>query len=274
MPYEEITTGIRDFLVKAGHFALERQATVVATYKDDGSALTEVDLAVSKLAQAHFAEWLSVPGRVLVDEEFVTRTPEDVLGSYEYILVLDPIDGTAGYAQGRMMWGISLGLLHNGQPVAGGIYLPVAGKLLMTGAEVAVVSNAAGENVKRLDAVVGKVNSQTFVEAYFGGDTRWGKTFGEGKVWIHRPESAVQGFYSVLTNGAAAGTLIQGYSLWDVAAAVALARGTGFKVLSIDDGREWEVVTAGDLTPKWKLASNWVMVHPDNYEYVAAALKG
>jgi len=50
---------------------------------------------------------------------------EDIAPDAEYVWVLDPIDGTANFAAGLPVWGISIGLLHKGVPVAGCIWVPV-----------------------------------------------------------------------------------------------------------------------------------------------------
>jgi hypothetical protein len=40
------------------------------------------------------------------------------------VWVLDPIDGTANFASGLPFYGLSLGLLHEGEPVVGCLYVP------------------------------------------------------------------------------------------------------------------------------------------------------
>jgi myo-inositol-1(or 4)-monophosphatase len=50
---------------------------------------------------------------------------EDIAPDAEYVWVLDPIDGTANFAAGLPVWGISIGLLQRGVPVAGCIFVPV-----------------------------------------------------------------------------------------------------------------------------------------------------
>lgn len=73
-------------------------------YKDDGSPVTELDLALSaeieKLMEEHF------PGVVFYSEEKFSewRFP---------LLALDPLDGTREYIDGRDEWAISIGVFEN-----------------------------------------------------------------------------------------------------------------------------------------------------------------
>lgn len=68
--------------------------------------------------------------------------------------------------------------------------------------------------------------------------------------------------------------MVTGFSIWDVAAAVAIARHTGHKVLSMVDGRAWQQLTAADFKPNWKLQETWLLTHPQNYDHIANAIKG
>jgi myo-inositol-1(or 4)-monophosphatase len=69
----------------------------------------------------------------LVRRELQTRHPtHGILGEEgtgdavesEYLWVLDPIDGTANFAAGLPLYGLSLALLWNRQPVVGCLYVP------------------------------------------------------------------------------------------------------------------------------------------------------
>lgn len=273
MDFQQAAEDIQAFLLEAGAFALSIQKGVKSLDKAGGDALTEADLGVSKMAQQILAPWLSQPGHVLIDEESITKTPTEVFASSEYQWVLDPIDGTAGYALGRYMWAISLGLLHNGKSVVGGFYLPRIGELLLADTQGAWRINPTTQEKIRLTATPKTINSQMFVESYFGDDLKWGRDFTGKQIWMNTPESAVQGFFSALTGQAAAATVVTGYSLWDAAAASAIAEKAGFSILSMDDAQPFQAFTVDALKPNWKLASNWLISHPDNYEAIAKALK-
>lgn len=50
---------------------------------------------------------------------------DDIATGAAYVWTLDPLDGTANFAAGLPLWGVSLGLLHHGRPAVGCIWVPV-----------------------------------------------------------------------------------------------------------------------------------------------------
>lgn len=270
---------IQAILAEGGALARQAQKGVRTTYKDGNQALTETDLAISRLTQEKLAPWLAQPGHVLLDEESIDRagTPERVFAESDYQWVLDPIDGTAGYALGRKLYGISLALLHHGVPMLGGIYLPAQHELLLADESRAWhVDNpfTADAEETPLTATAMPVHSQTFVESYFAEKMGWGANLWNDKIWNNTPESAVQGFASALSGRAGGATMVTGFSIWDVAGAMALAQRAGFVVRSMYDGRRWERMEASNFKSNWKLAENWLLCADSNFDYISNAIKG
>ncbi|WAJ47408.1 inositol monophosphatase [Mycobacterium sp. Aquia_216] len=87
-----------------------------AVRKKGNDFATQVDLAIERqvVAALEAATGIGVHG-----EEF-GGTPLDS----PWVWVLDPIDGTFNYAAGSPMAAILLGLLHDGEPVAGLTWIP------------------------------------------------------------------------------------------------------------------------------------------------------
>ncbi|MFN4172622.1 MAG: inositol monophosphatase family protein [Pseudorhodobacter sp.] len=54
-------------------------------------------------------------------------------GTSGRIWVIDPIDGTFNFVRGGKDWAVSIGLWHNGQPVAGVVHVPVQALTLAGG---------------------------------------------------------------------------------------------------------------------------------------------
>src|SRR5439155_24197501 len=50
---------------------------------------------------------------------------DDIADEARYVWVIDPIDGTMNFASGLPLFGISIGLLDQGVPVVGAIWVPV-----------------------------------------------------------------------------------------------------------------------------------------------------
>lgn len=272
MNIKQAVQDIKNLLIEAGDFARAKQKGIKTQYKDGEQALTEADLAVSKMVAERLASWMALDNHVLIDEENITLTPKEAFEKSEYIWAIDPIDGTAGYALGRRLWGVSLALLHQGQPVAGGIYLPGIKELLLSdGNKTTLFDLDVGTEeiltIRKMD-----VNTQIFVESYYGNGRGWGNTWGDCPVWKNTPESAVQGFTSALKNQAAGAVLTRGFSLWDVAAAFVMAKTTGHKIFSMEDGRELVTFTADDFHDNWKLKEDWLLCHAENFEFIKNAL--
>lgn len=79
--------------------------------------VTEADraaeAAMRRLIRATF------PHHGIIGEEF-----DPVQSEAEYVWVLDPIDGTKSFIAGLPIWGILIGLLHEGRPVYGMMIQP------------------------------------------------------------------------------------------------------------------------------------------------------
>jgi len=277
MDYTKATEDIRAFLLEAGAHALNLQKQAGRHYKQDQSIVTQTDLDISKMAADKLSHWLNQEDHVLIDEESIDTisNPEEVFATTKYQWVLDPVDGTAGYALGRDRWGVSLGLLENGVPIGGGFYMPAIGALIMVEDGKAYYTDArSGEKCPMPRAEPMDLNSQIFLESYFGFEHFWGSDMARNRAWLNTPECAVQGFYSALMGQSAGMTCHELFSIWDVAGAAAIASTTGHKIMSLEDGHEWERFTAGDFKDNWKLENRWVLSHPDNYEAIKNALMG
>ena len=78
-----------------------------------------VEVTIRRLLARHF------PGNGILGEE-MGGTPSGRFWA------VDPIDGTSNFLSGLPLWTISLGLMDQGQPVAGGILAPALGLMAIT----------------------------------------------------------------------------------------------------------------------------------------------
>jgi myo-inositol-1(or 4)-monophosphatase len=87
--------------------------------------VTKADRAVEELIIRHLSA--AFPDDGFVGEEGI----ESSQGRSEEspIWIVDPIDGTANFVQGRSEWCVSIGLVRSGQPTLGVIYHPSADEL-------------------------------------------------------------------------------------------------------------------------------------------------
>jgi myo-inositol-1(or 4)-monophosphatase len=112
-------------LLKVAEAAVDQARTVTdtrapgeLTAKGDRDMASEVDFAVERVVRA-FLERATPEIGVLGEEEGGATDGTR--------WVLDPIDGTVNFVHGAPLWGISLGLIHEGRAVLGVIDHPALG---------------------------------------------------------------------------------------------------------------------------------------------------
>jgi len=119
---------IARILKDASEIARQQFGNVKGWAKDGNNrtVLTETDLALSRLIVSSIeAEF---PTHNVIDEEagVIDR------GS-GFTWVIDPIDGTSNFATGSPLYGIMIGLLERGVPIAGGFALPSFNEIYVAG---------------------------------------------------------------------------------------------------------------------------------------------
>lgn len=100
---------------QSDRFAVER--------KGDNSPVTIADRRAEQLVRAQLAELY--PSDAILGEEFGTQT-----GSTQFEWIVDPIDGTKSFIGGVPMYSTLLALVHQGQVLAGAIYIPPLREML------------------------------------------------------------------------------------------------------------------------------------------------
>lgn len=101
-----------------------RKPTLEVETKSDASPVTAADRDAEMLVR----EWLSArfPHDTLQGEEFAEQT-----GTSPYRWIVDPIDGTKSFVCGVPLYSTLLGLEHEGRPIAGAIYIPACGEMIV-----------------------------------------------------------------------------------------------------------------------------------------------
>lgn len=118
---------IKTALVEAGKIALKYfRNNPKIWHKDDGSTLTEADLAVNAALHKLITKarpddgWLSEEGP---DDPARINKPR--------CWIVDPIDGTRSFSLGRDEWCIALCVVENGHPIATGVFHPSTQRLFL-----------------------------------------------------------------------------------------------------------------------------------------------
>ena len=214
-----------------------------AVQKKGNDFATEVDLALERqiVAELEAATGIGVHG-----EEFGGAD----LGA-PLVWVLDPIDGTFNYAAGSPMAAILLGLLRDGEPVAGLTWLPFTGDRYTAveggPAYVNGVPHPRLGNVGLADSIVGIGTFNVDWGGRLPGRYRL-EVFTElsrvcGKLRIHGSTGIDIAFVGAGIMGAA---ISFGHHIWDHAAGVALVRAAGGVVTDLQ-GEPWTATSAAAL---------------------------
>src|SRR5918992_4317853 len=107
---------------QAGKITLEYfQTGTPVERKADASPVTLAD----RRAEEKLREGIqrTFPDHGILGEEF-----GEVAGRSPYRWVLDPLDGTRSFIQGVPLYGVMMGLEHQGQPVLGVVHFPALGE--------------------------------------------------------------------------------------------------------------------------------------------------
>ncbi len=216
--------------------ALEAAAQVLEKYtpgsvawvekSDRGDELTEADEAVDHLLRTT----LPRDGEGWLSEE--TRDDRTRL-EHDRVWVVDPIDGTREFVQGIPEWCVSIGLVEAGRAVAGGIYSPAAGRLVLGSLETGVTLN--GEPT-RLDPTRRLKGASVYASRSEVGRGEWDRF--QAADFEVVPCGSVAYKLALVAAGLADATwTLVPKSEWDVVAGVALVEAAGGVCMYADGAR-------------------------------------
>lgn len=217
---------------QAGVYALGRQGTVTSSLKSEGQLVTEVD----HVCQAMIVEQVRCyfPQHGILAEEGpdgnLLKIPP--APDCDYWWVIDPIDGTRNYAYGLPIFAILIGVLHQGVPIMGVIYLPYLHDLYYA---------ITGQSAFRNDAVIQVCPEPLHAESIVGLPCRHANSMDSpiaelikfcpitvlGSAGIH---------YAFLAQGSLTATVSYDVRLWDIVAGAAIATAAG-AIITQPDGR-------------------------------------
>ena len=225
-------------------------------FYDPANVVTEADpaaeAAIRKIIKDRFPDH-SIQGEELGEEN----------KNSEYLWSIDPLDGTGNFARGMPLFGISVGLLKNDEPIIGVLNFPALE--LIVHAEKGKGAFANGQRIRVSDRPLNKA-------------TYFGRGFYYGKWWTEMSVARRVGNLKIIdTSAYEFAQIARGNGelyicptvLHDVAAGVVITREAGGRVTGYD-GTEWTPKSKGtvasngiihdeviDLISKGTVASNW-----------------
>lgn len=201
--------------------------------KGDYGFATVVDVEIERLVRAYLRE--QAPEIPFLGEE---EGGADLMS--EAVWVLDPIDGTANYADGSPLCSISLALVRRGQPVLGIVAAPLLGERFVAvegagafcnGARIRVAEREVGDPLVALsDFAFGRKHRETNELRFAVVEELVGRSM---RLRIH---GSVALDLAWLAAGRMSGTVALSNLPWDVSAGVLLVRQAGGLVF--DDNGE------------------------------------
>ncbi len=160
-----------------------------------------------------------------------------------WVWVLDPVDGTFNYAAGSPMAAILLGLLHDGDPVAGLTWLPFTGARYTAVVGSGLMKNGVPQKpltkVELTESVIGIGTFNADSRGRFPGRYRLAVLEELSRVSSRiRMHGATGIDLAYVADGILGGAISFGDHVWDHAAGVALVRAAGGVVTNLA-GDEW-----------------------------------
>jgi myo-inositol-1(or 4)-monophosphatase len=223
-PSDQELNRIETLMRELGGKALAMQPSASHRFKDDQTYITAVDKEVESTLAGFIVR--SFPGHRILGEEGGFKGRADSPWTW----VIDPIDGTSNYALGLPLWSVSVGLLYKGRPRCGWIYLPVMDEMFMAAKGRGALLNGRpihcgqGEEMRPQDL--------------FGVDTRSLASFDFSFPQDARAlgSAAMAACYAAC--GRYVGFFLATWYIWDIAAALIIAREAGLRVSTMN-GQEF-----------------------------------
>ncbi len=224
--------GLLPFVRKAGELAVERQASVLRSFKADGSVLTQVDRDIDKFLRDSIVSLF--PNAVVISEENMVAEEGASDRGPSYTFAVDPIDGTDCFSQGMPGWALSVGVLDEElRPVGGIVYAPKWGPEPTGGAlffaDIGAPGLLNGEPIPKIEDVIEgdpQVFAGSSLHKRYRMDGFPGKIRNAGSTVIH--------IVSPLLHRAVIGTIFSPNYIWDIAGAHATILSCGLSMEYLD----------------------------------------
>jgi myo-inositol-1(or 4)-monophosphatase len=196
---------------EAGEMALSYFGRAAAQWKPDNTLVSEADRAVERFLSAYLTD--HYPASSILGEEFGLNEQQS-----DHLWVLDPIDGTAAFLAGFPVWGVSVGYMFRGRPIAGAFYLPVTNELYYGDQENAYLNKRVIPSWEPT-----AIHSETTLLTPSNAHRKYKIRF-PGKI---RNFGSAGAHLCYVTAGKAIGTLLDKVNLWDIAGVLPLLRSRG-----------------------------------------------
>jgi fructose-1,6-bisphosphatase/inositol monophosphatase family enzyme len=223
---------VESWLREAGKIALAQGSSLNVVSKKDGSLVTDADQQIeSFLCECITAHY---PGHQILAEEGCSQ---GVNG--EYLWTIDPIDGTRAYASGLPVWGLSIGVVKQGEPYAGFFFMPRVGELYFGTKDKAILNDQliVRPSAAKLESSLSFIAVPSSAHRHF--DIAFDRIRSLGSTTAH---------LAYVARGTAVAALIRRFYIWDIAPVLPLLNTTGIALRYLS-GRTFDLHSLMDGSP-------------------------
>lgn len=203
---------VKAWAEEGGAIARRYFNNVTRTHKADRTLVTQADIEIEQVLRTHIEARYPDHG-IMGEEQGIGAIDR------EFVWSLDPLDGTASFVSGLPIWGVSIGLLRDGLPYLGVVYLPMLDDCYWVDASGPAYRNDVPIQV----SAVAEFDGNDWMAVSSNAHRRFRISF-PGKT---RSLGSVAAEFCYVARGSAVGALISRANLWDMAAGLALLRAAG-----------------------------------------------
>jgi fructose-1,6-bisphosphatase/inositol monophosphatase family enzyme len=205
--------------------------------KGGGDPVTEADLATERRLTQELQRL--TPGSVVVGEEAVHENPKllSALDSDDLVWVLDPLDGTKNFTEGKDLFVTMLALVQDGETIASWIYRPTTGDMAY-----AEIDEGAYLNFRRLRTVSSRPTNEMRASVHTKYITGPLKAKVEAAVGAFKSNDALYCaglVYLNLASGLMDCALYWRTNVWDHAPGALILSEAGGRVAYVEDGHQY-----------------------------------
>ena len=215
--------------VNGGRLALKRFNNTEYSFKKPRDFVTAADTEVEKYLFK--AVRRKFPRHSILSEE---GDNDDGAAGTNFKWIIDPIDGTANFANGIPIFSVSVGVEKNAKPFAGAVYFPVTGELFY--AEKGKGAYLNGEKIKvrtksypDIITLLGLSSSSEKLEKGLKVLNHFAKT----TLYVHLPRATCFSLCAIAA-GRVDASISPTSSAWDYAASVVILEEAGGTIASTD----------------------------------------
>lgn len=233
---------LKDLVLDAGKIGMSYFGKVRTRIKNDRTPVTEADLSIDRFLMEKIRE--KYPDHLILSEE---RDNIKKKGKELVVWAIDPIDGTAAFASGLPVWGISIGIFVKDFPKFGAVYLPVTDELYYSDGKKSYLGD---REIKTGDFEIDRNSFLTVPsDAHRSLDLRGfiGKTRSMGSIAAH---------LCYVAKGVSIGAVMKP-SIWDIAGGCAIMHSAGVHMSCLDGNEiEWRDLYSCEKSKQWYIAAS------------------